>query len=170
MPFNPNTTPIDYVLLGGSPSPGVAVVRGDGPEHLWDKRRGPGLSGAVPVFTGLDLGEFTVELTLSTNEDWEDWAEWKELVQRVPYGKRPRALDIWHPWCEMHGIRACVVRQPAFPEDLGDGRWKITIKLLEYRKITLALAKPEAAAADKPTDPVDQLIERLSNQVQELSQ
>lgn len=171
--FNPLQTPVDFILLAehrrpnGPPktpsqalqqSPGLAVVRGAEDVRMWDKRQGYGLSGALQIFRGRDLSEFDVTLTLSTDQDWADWASWRQLVARPPFGKIPKALDIWHPWLEEQEIRSCVVLKKGNWEPDGTGAFSITIRFREFRPFTISLAKPTSSATPVDTDPVSQQI------------
>lgn len=172
MSWNPLSAPVDYVLLGGQRSPGLATIDGASSPRQWDERRGRGTTGATVVFQGIKLAKFTLSIRLITVEDWDAWDSWRQVVQRPPSGQRPRALDIDHPITEMLGIRSVVVEDVGQPKQTGDGEWTIEIKLIEFRPPTPAIARPEASVdqPNAPTDPVDQVIERLTAQLQELAQ
>jgi hypothetical protein len=166
--WNPIDAPINYILLTGQKSPGIADVEGASSPRKWDERNGYGLSGSTVVFTGLGLAKFVVRLRFYTAEHWAAWAVWQPLVAKPPMGSRPRALDIWHPHLEELGIKSVVVEDVSQPKQTADGEWTVEIKFIQWRRPKLALAKPEGSQA-KPTDPYDQLIERLTTQVQELA-
>lgn len=133
MTWTPLASPIDHVLLAGERSPGLADVQGAGSPRRWDIRRGYALSGARPVFRGMDVARFRVVLRLLTEADWEAWHAWKRLVQQPPSGTRPRALDIWHPVLEECGISSAVVENVEQPVHDGTGGWSIAIAFIEYR-------------------------------------
>lgn len=168
MTWDPITVPIDYALLGGRKTPGLAELVGASALLRWDERKGYGLSGATLVFRGAGLAKFTLRLRLSSARDWADWHAWKSVVAAPPLGKRARALDIVHPLLADLDITAVVVSEVLQPEQVEDGVWKIDIKLLQWRKPKVSLAKPESAQAT-PVDPVDRIIEQLSSQYQELA-
>lgn len=168
MAWNPLVAPVDYIKLSGERSPGLAEVYGGSSPRKWDERGGYGLSGSTLVFRGVGLAKFSVRLKLYTEEDWAAWTAWKALVDKPPLGTRARAQDIWHPLLEQIGVTSAVVEEVSQPEQGEAGEWVITIKFIEYRRPKVALAKPEGAKAT-PADPVDQVIERLANQVQELA-
>ena len=85
MPWDPITQPVDYVLLAGQRSPGIATVEGASSPRAWDQRRGYGLSGATVVFRGLRLAQFKVFVRLCTEADWQAWEAWRPLVARPPF-------------------------------------------------------------------------------------
>jgi hypothetical protein len=168
MSWNPLAQPVDYILLSGQRSPGIAEVTGASSPRRYDERRGYGLSGATVVFKGIGLTRCTVKLRLYTEQHWADWEAWKPLIDRPPLGSRPKALDIWHPFLEALEVKSVVVEDVSQPEQTDDGEWTIEIKFVQYRKPTLALAKPEGSTA-APVDPVDQKIENLHNQNADLA-
>lgn len=169
--YDPLTNPIDVIRLAGKDSPGLAtVVIKTGSPRKWDERAGYGVAGSALVYMGRRLAHFDVELRLYTSEHWRDWAAWKVLVDRPPYGKLPRALDISHPWLAMHDIKAAVVEDVVGPVPIDNGGQLITISFIEWRKLTPSPPlKPEAAKPPAAIDPVDKVIENLSKQVEELA-
>lgn len=183
--FNPLQTPIDFILLAehrrpnGPPandaqalrqSPGIAEVKGAADVRMWDKRQAYGLAGATQIFRGRDLAEFDVTLTLTTDDDWDAWASWRTLVARPPFGKIPKALDIWHPWLEEMQIRSCVVLSRGQPEPDGTGAFRIPIKFREFRPFTFALSKPTSSATPTDNDPFSQQIAANSDMIKQLTQ
>ena len=168
MAFDPTKAPVDYILLAGKKSPGIAEIDRASSLRTWDERRGYGLSGATTIFRGVRLAHFIVRLRLYTAVDFASWAEFAVLVQRPPTGERPRQLEIWHPILEDLGITAVGVEELGQPVQTRDGEWTIEIKFIEYRKLQPALSRPEGAQA-APVDPVDRRIEELAAQVQVLS-
>jgi hypothetical protein len=168
MSFDPFKAPIDYVLLAGRRSPGIAELERAGSPRTWDERKGFGLSGATTIFRGVRLAHFILKLRLYTSEQFAEWATFSEIVKKPPLGERPKQLEIWHPILEDLGITACGVEDVKQPVQTRDGEWTIEIPLIEYRKLTPALSRPDGAQA-RPVDPVDQHIEQLAAQVQALS-
>lgn len=168
MAFDPTKAPVDYILLAGRKSPGIADIERANSPRAWDERRGYGLSGATTIFRGVRLSHFTVKLRLYTAEHFAEWAGFAALVQKPPIGERPKQLEIWHPILEDLGIVACGVEDVKQPVQTRDGEWTIEIAFIEYRKLTTALSRPDGAQA-RPVDPIDRHIEDLANQVQVLS-
>lgn len=168
MTFNPVTNPVDYILLANQRSPGIAEVNATNSPRRWDERRGYALSGARVVYRGIGLARPIVTLRLYTEDDWNDWHEWRQIVQRPPVGERAHALDIWHPILEDLNINSVVVEDVLQPKQTADGEWSIDIKFIEYRRPVLNLEVPEGSE-ERSDDPVDQLIENLTGQVQALA-
>lgn len=169
MSWDPITQPQDYVRILGFRSPGLATVTGASSPRHWDERKGYGLSGAFVVYRGKGLSHFEVRLRLLTPQDWADWEAWKPLVDVPPPTRPALALSIQHPLLDQVGINECVVEDVSQPEQTDDGEWTITIKMVEFRRPKLTLAKPEGAAAT-PTDPVEEeVIKPLMDQAEELA-
>ncbi len=173
--MNPIDEPIDWFRLAGHRSPGLAELpSGANSPRKWDVRKGYGVSGSGIVYTGDELAKFTIKLTLITAEEWAAWDGFKSLLFKAPAGAKPKALDIWHPILEEHGIKSVVVEDLAGPVQADHGVWVWDIKLLQYRAPKAAIAKPTGSTVTKPKPAVvksdtDLLIERLTGQVQELS-
>lgn len=153
----------DQIWLAQQWSPGLCEITGANSPREWEERKGYGWSGALVIFKGIGLARFSVKLKLYTAADWRDWSLFKPLVDKPPLGKRPRALDIWHPLLVDQGIYAVVVEDLGQPEQTNDGEWTIELKLVEYRFPKFGLAKPDGAAAT-PVDPYEQYIEKLTKQ------
>lgn len=171
--YNPLNEPIDYVMLGihdprwnvrivGARSPGLAEVKKATQPRKWDKRLGYGLSGSFPVFRGRDLTEFDVIIRLIDDQDWLDWNNWKPIVEAPPFGKFPKALDIWHPWTEAAKIKSCVVVNVGQPEMDEYGVHTITINMLEWRRPIVTLVKPDAPKGQEPMNERQKLIKELA--------
>lgn len=153
--------PIDFAIVGGFITPGKIDIMGAGSPRNWDERMGYGWSGSFPVFTGLKLSKFQSRLRLYTTEDWNDWYAFSSVVEKPPYGKRPRAIDIVHPLLAMPqvDIRSVVVTNVSQAEPIDDlGTWAIVIDWLVFRKPKITLAKPEASEV-RPKDEIEQQIE-----------
>jgi hypothetical protein len=168
MSWDPISRPVDYILLAGKKSPGLAEVVGASSPRKLKKLEGYALSGGFVLFRGNALAEFSVKLRLYTVEDWAAWYEFKPLVDKVPVGERAKALSIWHPHLEDLKIASVLVGDVTQPEQTNNGEWTITIKFCEYREPKRELGKPEGAKV-KPVDPVDQRIEELTNQFNALA-
>lgn len=168
MPHEPLTNPVDFIKLAGVDSPGIAEVIGAGNPRTYDERKGFGFSGAFVVFKGNKLSHFQVKIRLYTPEEWAAWRLFSSMLRRPPMGERPKALSIWHPQLEDCDIKAVVIEDCDAGEQTADGEWTFTIKMIEFRKPQVGLAKPEAAAAE-PLDPVDAKIQELVSQATALA-
>lgn len=167
MTWNPIDTPVDKAFLGGRITPGLCDIEGANSPRNWDERDGYGLSGATVIFKGVKLSHFSIKFRLYTVEDWNDWHAFAPTVAKPPLGKRPRALDIAHPITDEVQIRSVVVDDVLAPAQTGDGEWTVEVKLIEFRKPRLALAKPQGSTAT-PVDPIEQQIQANSDRIAQL--
>jgi hypothetical protein len=168
MTWNPLDQPIDYVVLGGQKTPGLATIVGASSPRKWDERAGYALSGATVWYHGLGLARFSLMLRLYTAEEWAAWDAFRPLVATPPRTRAAKGLQIEHPLLAHVGITAVVVDELMAPEQTDDGEWTIEIRLIEFRQPKVALAKPDAATAT-PVDPVEEEIGKLTTQFQTLA-
>jgi len=167
--LDPITLPCDYVVLDKTrKTPGLCEIVGASSPRNWEERPGYATAGAWLIFRGNKLAAFELKIRLYTPEDFAEWADLLPLLLRPPQGKRPSALEIWHPFLEQLQIKSVVVEDVSAPVQTDDGEWTVSVKLKEYRKPKFALAKPESSSAP-PEDPVEKYIEALTKQVQELA-
>jgi hypothetical protein len=154
--FNPLTNPVDYVVIGGVRSPGIATIVGAHAPRRLVVRNGVGLSGATVRFQGVMLSEkFSVELRLYSVDDWNGWATFKDVVDVPPLGTRARALAIEHPILEDLGITSVLVDDVLQPVQEDDkGVWLIVIKLTQFQHPEFQASAPDGAQAG-PEDPLD---------------
>jgi len=167
MTWNPLDEGADKIWLAQQWSPGLCEISGANSPREWEERKGYGWSGAIVIFRGVGLARFSVKFKLYTADDWRDWSLFKPLVDKPPLGRRPRAMDIWHPLLVDQGIYAVVVEDLGQAEQTADGEWTIETKMVEYRFPKYGLAQPDGAAAT-PVDPYEQKIERLTQQATDL--
>jgi hypothetical protein len=169
MAWNPFNSPIDYILLRGLKSPGIAEVVDANSPRNWDERRGYGFSGATVIFRGVGLAYPVIKFRLWTEEHWDLWSVFRVLLEKPPFGERAQAMSVWHPHLEAQGITSVVVQDLASPVNEGNGIWSITVKFIEYRRPKVALAKPDGAKAAE-VDPIESgIIEPLLSQFTALS-
>jgi hypothetical protein len=170
--WNPLRNPVHFHLLNGVRTPGICSFPMLESAEKWDLITGPGLSGQVPVFRGSLNGEFDVVYRLYDNEDWDQFHVYLPLLGRAPRGRRPQALRILHPIFDFFDPPIRAVVKPKWrlgePDELGITTF--TVSFVEFRKIIVQQAKPEAAKPEPTKDPWDQKIETMTAQVQELAQ
>lgn len=191
MTFDPTTSPVDYVLLSGQQSPGIAEIKGAARTREWDRRRAYATSGSSPVFKGEPLAEFTLYLRLLSAEDFAAWHAWAPLVMRAPVDRRGSgdattvetglagrsstgigatgAMDIWHPILEDLQIRSAVVLAVLQPLQTADGEWTIEIRFLEWRPRRPALVRPRGSEDRPQLSAAEQQIVGLTTQLQILA-
>jgi hypothetical protein len=164
MPWNPLTQSVDFVLLAGQRTPGIAELQGfDSPRH-WDVRRGYAQTGATTVFRGIGVAERgKLVIRLYTEQDWEDWDAFLPLLKRPPIGSHSKALDISHPFTEALGIRAVVVSNVSQPVQTDSGEWTIEVALIEHRRPQVQLARTDGSQEGTEVgDPVLQTLTSLN--------
>jgi hypothetical protein len=167
--WNPITQPVDYVLLAGARSPGIAeLVNADNPRE-WTKQQGYGLTGQFAIFRGLVLSVFSVKIRLYTEADWDAWNVWIPGISAPPTPNNPTAFDIWHPQLEALGIKSVFVINIKQGVQEDDGVWVHEIELSDYRpRPKLSLIKPEGSKSGPASvDPYDREIDRLRGEKQQ---
>jgi hypothetical protein len=169
--WNPLTTPVDFYLLNGIRSPGIASFPQLEASEKWEMITGPGLTGSVPIFRGIECSEFDVIHKLYTVEDWDQLHVFLPLVQRAPRGKRPQAKRILHPLLDLYDppVRAVVkttVKLPSIPDD--KGVYTFVVRYTEYYRPKPQQAKPEAAKPEPTKDPWEKVIDDKAGEVQKL--
>lgn len=176
MTFRPLTSPVDWIVLAGRRSPGLATIEGASTPRNFDERRGFGTGFATLRFRGVGLARFKVLLRLVSEQDWDDWHAWKGLVERPSVESDPRRprrpqappMDIEHPILADLGISSAVVEDVVQPIQTGDGEWTVEIKFIEYRQPVRQLEETQGARAGQ-SDNVENQIERNSRLIAELS-
>lgn len=181
MAFNPLSNPLDYIVLAGERSPGVATISGAGSPRKWEKRASYAYGGAIVVYRGIDLAAFTVTLSFTTEQHWQDWAAFRLLLHRPPqpnigagierispFGRRPSALDIWHPIVADLNITSVVVLDVLQPVQVADGEWSVDVKFQEYRRPRFALSRPDGSQ-DEPVSENQREIQALRRQAGSLA-
>jgi hypothetical protein len=167
MTWNPIDEPRDWVKLGGLRTPGLCEITGAGSPRRWDERESYGYSGATVVFHGLKLAHFALRLRFFTSQDWEDWYAFKPSIDKPPLGAKQGPLDIEHPLLAQVGITSAVVEDVMSPTQTADGEWTVELRMIEYRTLKFALAKPDASAAT-PVDPALQSArEKAANRIKD---
>lgn len=157
MSFDPidQSTQLDQLFVLAQPSPGITVIEGSSiAPRKWEERGGYGLTGATLVFLGLGLGKFDAIHSFYDKRDWAAWDKWLKIVAAPPVGKRPRALDVSHPWLDMFNVHKAVVLDNTVPRQTEAGLWQVVYSWQAWRTPKFTLAKPEGAKAT-PADPVD---------------
>lgn len=166
MTWNPLDTPVDFVLLGGQRSPGIAEITGANSPRRLKEFKGFHLEGARVIFRGVDLAHPILTLRLYTADDWDGWHRFSRLVREPPVGKRAKAIDIWHPLLEMNGIRAVMIQDVGQPQQTADGEWTVQIKMTESRPLKRNLETIDGSD-NKKKDALDKALAdaRLANEL-----
>lgn len=166
--WDPITQPIDYFILTNKKSPGIGEIVGANSPRKWDEQQSFGWSGATLRFAGLGLSKFDAKVRLYTVADWAAWNDdFEPLMIKPPAGRKPKALNIWHPFLVSKQIFSVVVADVIGPVQIDDGVWEHTIQFVQHRERRFQLAKPDAAKAE-PKDPIDALIDQRAAVAQNL--
>jgi hypothetical protein len=189
--WNPIDYPTDRCLIGGYPTPGLCEVQGASSPRKWDEQAGYAMSGAILIFRGRALSRFTLTFRLFTVEHWQQWADIRPILTSPPSTKKPtgpegsavllgaggpiegggvgftvsKALDIDHPVLSEVGITHIVIEDTTAPEQTEDGVWTISVKCIEWRRISRGVSKPDGAQKE-PTDPLQVELEGLNSEAQ----
>lgn len=170
---NPLVTPslYDTCKLAGVRSPGQCDLSGAHAPRKWDVWRGFGLSGAATVFTGIDIDKFAVRLIFWEASQIDEYnANFVPLLELPPRGKRPKALDFYHPYASDPpiNIRSVGVQDVTQLQQIEDGKFAVDILLIPYFAPKPAVAKPIASGDEKPKpeDAYDRKILELDDRIQ----
>jgi hypothetical protein len=181
--WNPLDTPINAFVLSDFVSPGVCLgPQGAEIKRRLDERKGYGIDWAYLIFTGRDLAEFTMEITIWTRAHWNYWNDvFEPLIAEVPR-KGPvsqssgaytpgRAHLIWYPTLYKLGITQVVVA--AEPVPVTDDKMVTRIPI-KFKQVALsprpAFARPESATAQKPLTGDKAEIQRLQQELESPAQ
>jgi hypothetical protein len=169
--YNPLTNPIDYIVLEGEKSPGLADVEADSPRK-WEEQEPFAMAASFLRGGGRRLSHPKVTLRLYTDEHWAAWNAWKRLIKPLPAGliqvPSKFAHGIWHPWLEDVDVKAVVIANVSTPKPIDDGTaFAIEISMIEFRVPKISFAAPSASKQDAAApDPVEQRMKDLADKVQ----
>jgi hypothetical protein len=148
--------PVDFVLLKGNRSPGIATIEGGELRRRLRERQAFGIAAARVIDQGAQLCPFTVRLVFTTGDDLEKWDEWKRLLVR-PATRQTVGQDIEHPILADLEIRACLFESRTQLTQDDDGGWSVAILFKEYRRPVPALGAPNSTES-APLDPLERAI------------
>lgn len=160
--------------LAGETLPGVATVSGCVAQNKLDVQAGSGTKGATVVYKGSEPQEFTVDLHLCTEEEYDEWLEGngRRILLTPPTGAKAQAFDVYHPACDEAGITSALRKSVAAAEHDGLGGYHVKIVLMPYVPPQPSHGTPKGSATQwekaKPGDAADATISDLVNQAQNL--
>lgn len=159
------TSPVDYIVLAGQQSPGVATIEGAELVRRLHERRAFGVSGATVVDQGAQLVHFTVTLRFTTPDDLRAWDEWKRLLVR-PASRSTQGMDIEHPILADLEIRSVLLESRSQLTQDDTGGQSVAIKFCEFRAPVVTLAIPDTTVARSPTNgSPEQIIQRQDGEI-----
>jgi hypothetical protein len=157
MSFDPISSPVDYVIVNGDRSPGIATITGFADRRNYDERMGWGFTGATNIYKGAPLQRGKLVLQLLTPDDFSAYARWRRShlqrpspptqaqLDRGVARPRPIILDIVHPILDAMDIHRVLVEEVGQPEQDDNGGWTVEIALKEHH--------PPHRSAQRPTAP-----------------
>ena len=149
---------LDYIVLGITPSPGMAVVSGHDRYKAWDVQAAKGTTGASSNLNGDPIGQFTVTFHLAQFDDkglptgdFENWENFRRLIEAMTEGPTPTATPIYHP--ALAEQRFSEVSSGGIGGAVYDGMGGVSyaVKFIEYKP---PKAKPSGKAKAKPAGSV----------------
>lgn len=165
----------DFLIIGGTKTPGRAVVSDGDEVRGWEEAAAAGATGASLKWKGDPLIEWTVTVQIWTEEQKNEWdALRRTTLKRTAPGSKPKVYVVEHPQVNDLEVDKVVVTsctQMALVDE--SGLWEAKFKIKQYRPPKPAVTgKPTTAAnADgtksTPTakDEADKMIEDLEGQV-----
>lgn len=165
--------PVNYIILAGQASPGIATITNAEALRRLHERRPFGVAGATVVDQGGLLAHPVVNLYLLTRDDLAGWEQWKSLLVR-PAQRSTQGMDIEHPLLADLEIRAVLLEGRSQLLQDETGGWNVTIKFCEYRRPTPALSVPASTTTVEPTSEEERQLAagqiRIDQLTQELAQ
>lgn len=160
------TAPVDFIVLAGQRSPGIATIENAEALRRLHERRAFGVAGATVIDQGGQLAHPVVRLEFTTPEQLDEWDTWKALLVR-PASRSTQGMDIEHPILADLEIRSVLLegRSQLTPDETGG--ISVVIKFCEYRAPVVALSVPDSTA-DVITDPAEILINAQSIAIAQL--
>ncbi len=122
----------DSIELAGVRSPGVVTLSGHDRKVNWDVKDGAGQTGASTTLKNMPLTEFTASFYLADEEEIGQWPAFRELVYSTISGKKPKALDVYHPDLAVNKIKMIVLANMAGVVHDKKGGQTIAVKFQEY--------------------------------------
>ncbi len=178
LPGPPNQ---DYIVLGGFPSPGLAVVKNAGTPRKWDVREPTYMSGGTCIFIGEALATFDVDIFCWETAHFVAWQFFAKMTLAPPGGQfgLPISRSIQHPALNDYPLtisQVSVTNVSQWEQDPdGGGLWCRTISFLQYRAPKPAAAKVfegppgSPVVVPPPIDPQLMIIETQSTQITKLA-
>lgn len=138
--IDPTSSQWDVLIIGGKRSPGVVRVSGNDLKYGWDVQEANATAGAVTKRINEPLKKFDAEFDLSNElddlnvSDFDLWDEFQRLLESaVVTGKKPFALDVYHPDLARNHITSVTVANIGGLTLDGSGGGKIKVSFMEFR-------------------------------------
>jgi hypothetical protein len=167
--------------MNGIEVPGETILSGALMSTKFDETAGTGTSGAGLKHVGDELSPLTMEVRLWLPSHFDAFeSKIRPIIRRPPVGQTPSPIDIEHPELQKLDLRRFVVTkiyQLERVETSGIFAYKIDFKQHSPPKaigVGNVTGKQDAndgegGAKEKPTDPQDAAIEKLTAKLEEQS-
>lgn len=132
----------DYLVVGNVVAPGAVRLSGNDLTIGWDIQSPTGMAGGITRRIGEPVKQFDAEFELSDERnvmglcEFDAWDDFQKLLESsVPQGigKKPRALDVYHPDLARNRITAATIGSIGGLVLDGRGGGKIKVHFIEYR-------------------------------------
>lgn len=162
----------DRLIVGSMVAPGVVRLSGDGLKIGWDIQNATGTTGAVTKRINEPLKEFDAEFELSDEvgpdgkTDFDQWDAFQALLRAsVVKGKKPYALNVYHPDLARVEITAVTLGSIGLVALDGKGAGRIKVHFLEFSppKPNKPIASTKTAG-DKKIDEANAKIDALQKE------
>lgn len=142
--IDPRSPELNYVVVAGVQSPGVAKLTGVKAPYMYDVQPAYGREGAVTIFKGRGIAKPLLTLKFFEPKHFIAWDAFKQLL-KPPTPTKPLVLQMRHPLLTSAGIDAVAVEELGEPERQTNGEWIASIQLIEYRPLKPVLVKPRGS-------------------------
>ncbi len=138
-PLDDGISPWEVIYFGKVRAPGKATVEG-GRRRIVDPRMIPGSSGQIPTVMAFMPAEFTVTLTMWTNQEWLLWQNLVLLLYPKPQPSQIatqttstlRAIDVLHPAFQALSVTSVYIVDIRAPRHVGFQIMEATIDCIEF--------------------------------------
>lgn len=165
------------ITTPNGPGTKTRILGADGRALNWEKRNGAGLTGATQAYRGKDLAEFSIELTMASQDEENRgfmraaFEAWDQIVEAAPPGQPAKVYEINHPMLALRGITNCVfLNEPLVEHDDTSNSDKIVYKCREWRKPLPTLSATTSPGADRAEGKViDELEQKVLDRTNALT-
>ena len=169
MAFDPFSSPVDHIVLGGHKSPGIARIEAIELAWNFENRRSDGQAGSNKLFKGRELSKVSVAFQLF---DTADLAAWADFVRAISYPdnltkKELRGLDLQHPIAALYNIKAVTLQRIGSLTASATRMWSVSIDLEEWREPKPVVAKVKGAQSVPLREKPDSELTPLERELRE---
>ena len=141
---------LDFHLLAGVPSPGLAKFSGLSREQTWDVKDADGQTGGSTTHKGSKLIKFSVVYSFGIDvdtglDDFDQWPAFERLINSTIAGPKVFALELYYVEAArlVPPLTAVSLAKMGTPVQDGLGGRSVTVDYIEYQP---AKAKSSSAS------------------------